>query len=70
MIQNVKLTLEKVLESRKKSKYALAKETGVAYSTIFKMAKHEVKSVDLTVLEKVCNNLNCRLDEIIPIKPH
>jgi putative transcriptional regulator len=66
---NVKLTLETVLSERNKSKYALAKETKIAYSTIHKLATKDVKFIDLTVLNKICENLNCRMDEIIPIRP-
>jgi DNA-binding Xre family transcriptional regulator len=69
-MSNVKLGLEKALKSRGKSMYALAKETKVAYSTIFRMTTGDVKTVDLDVLKKVCKNLNCGVSEIIPIKPH
>ncbi|MCD9186730.1 MAG: helix-turn-helix transcriptional regulator [Pyrinomonadaceae bacterium] len=65
MLGNVKLALNKIVEEKKKSLYALAKETGIAYSTIHKMATKEVQSVDLEVLRKICENLKCTPNDLI-----
>jgi putative transcriptional regulator len=68
-MQNVKLQLEKVLKDRNKTMYALAKETGTTYATIHKLAKDDVKYVQLEILEKICINLNCTPNDILPIRP-
>lgn len=68
-MSDVKLTLKQVLKDRKKTMYALAKETSVSYSTIHKMTEKDVKYVDLEILEKICKNLNCSALDIIPIRP-
>jgi putative transcriptional regulator len=65
MLDCVKLALDKIVEEKKKSLYALAKETGISYSTIHKMATKEVQSIDLEVLRKICENLKCTPNDLI-----
>jgi putative transcriptional regulator len=65
MLDSVKLALDKIVKEKKKSLYALAKETGISYSTIHKMANKEVQSVDLEVLRKICENLKCTPNDLI-----
>jgi DNA-binding Xre family transcriptional regulator len=69
-MSDVKLGLEKTLKERNRSIYWLAKETKVAYSTLYRMTKSaDVKTVDLDVLQAVCTKLDCNVQDIIPIKP-
>ena len=67
MLQAVKLTLKKILKDRKKTMYALAKEESISYSTVHKMTTKEVQSIDLTILKKICHNLNCTPNDLLPI---
>lgn len=68
-MSNVKLGLEKALKDRNRSIYWLAQQTESAYSTLYRMAKKDVKTVDLDILDSICKHLNCEISEIIPIKP-
>lgn len=68
MFNSVKLALDKIVKKRKKSLYALAKETDVSYSTIHKMATKDIQSVDLEILRKICENLQCTPNDLIELK--
>lgn len=41
--------------------------TGIAPSTISKMAKDE--SVSMEVVARICNKLNCTFDDIVELAP-
>jgi DNA-binding Xre family transcriptional regulator len=62
---NVKTNLEQILKDRDKTIYALAKEADISYATVNKIAKKDIQSIDLKVLEKICRNLKCEVGEII-----
>lgn len=64
----IRLTLLDKLEQKKKSIYWLAQETGVRYATLHRLATKEVEKVDLRVLEKVCQALECEPGELLEMK--
>jgi len=59
------LTLDKALKERKKSRYALAKQTGIQYQIIDNYYKNRVKRFDSYVLERICDALECTPGDII-----
>jgi putative transcriptional regulator len=61
----IRLTLLEALEKKEKSIYWLAKETGLRYATLHRLATKEVEKVDLRVLEKVCRALECEPGELL-----
>jgi putative transcriptional regulator len=64
----IKIRLEELLQQKGKSLYALAKETGISYSALWKMNKGEVTSMSFEVLEKVCTNLDCEIGDLLTIQ--
>jgi putative transcriptional regulator len=63
----IKIGLEELLRKRKKSLYALAKETGISYSALWKINRGEVTSMSFDVLEKICLNLDCSTGDLLRI---
>lgn len=47
------------------SRYELAKRIGVTYPTIDKIYREESTSIKFEILESICRELECTLDEII-----
>lgn len=69
MIENViKVKLTEMVERRGKSLFAVAKETGISYNTLFNIKKGEVKSISFDVLEKLCENLGCTPNDLLAIE--
>ena len=68
MIDNViKIQLDHLLETRGKSLYALAKETGIAYAQLSKIKKGTVRSISFDVMERLCLNLDCKPNDLFEI---
>lgn len=61
----IRISLDKALEKAKISRYELAKRTGIQYQIIDNYYKNRVKRYDSFVLERICDALCCRVDEII-----
>lgn len=60
------IDFDTMLEQRERTLYWLAQETGVAYSTLWKLKNaEEPKSMGFTVLDRVCEKLECEPGDII-----
>ena len=68
MLRVIKFTVNEVLKEKKISLYRLAKDTGVAYSTLWKLNTKRVNSIDFDVLEKICNYLECKPNDLLAIE--
>lgn len=63
----IKLSLDKALAKRNISRYELSKNTGIQYQIIDNYYKNKVKRYDSFILEKICQTLNCNINELIEI---
>jgi len=63
----IKINLDSLLEKKGKSLYALAKETGITYPTLWKISNGKVQGITFDVLEKICNNLECKPSDLLEI---
>lgn len=63
-----KISLKRILDAQKKTMYAIAKETSISYTTIHKLCTKSVASVDLDVLDKLCENLKCTPNDLLAIE--
>ena len=61
----IRITLDKALESRKITRYELAKRTGIQYQVIDHYYKNTVKRYDGYVLERICIALDCNIGDIL-----
>lgn len=62
---SIKLTLNKILDSKKISRYKLSKQISIPYQTIDKYYKNQIKRYDSYILNKICNTLDCDISDII-----
>ena len=62
MIEN---RIEGLLEERNRSLYWLAKEMGVAYTTLWKLKTGATQGISYDVLEKICIALDCQPGDLL-----
>ena len=62
------LSIDKQLEKLKISRYELSKRTGIQYQIIDNYYKNMVKRYDSYVLDRICNALDCKIEDIIEYK--
>ena len=61
----MKISIQKKLKEKSMSRYELAKRIGVTYPTIDNIYKGTSTSIKFEILESICKELNCSLDEIL-----
>ena len=61
----VKLTLDKFLIQKQITRYQLSKLTGIKYQTIDNYYKNNVVRYDSFILSKICEALECELNDIL-----
>ena len=59
--------LWKLMIDKKINKTQLSEKAGITTNAMAKLGKNE--SVQVEVLTKICNHLNCTLDDILEILP-
>lgn len=64
----IRIKLDNALEKANISRYELSKRTGIQYQIIDNYYKNRVKRYDSYVLERICDALDCGIDEIIEYK--
>lgn len=61
----MKISIQNKLKEKGMSRYELAKRIGVTYPTIDNIYKGTSTSIKFEILESICKELNCSLDEIL-----
>lgn len=61
----MKINIKGELEKSGMSRYELAKRIGVSYPTIDSIYKGNSLSIKFEILEAICRELNCTLDDIL-----
>ena len=61
----VKVILDRTLETKKITRYELAKRTGIQYQIIDNYYKNKVKRYDGVVLDRICTALQCGIEDIL-----
>lgn len=64
----IRLILDKTLKNLNISRYELSKRTGIQYQVIDNYYKNKVKRYDGYVLERICEALDCKINDIIEYK--
>jgi DNA-binding Xre family transcriptional regulator len=59
----VTLEIDKLLNGR--SHYWLAKQTGLAHSTIQRSVRPEAEKISFTILDKLCEALKCEPGDLL-----
>lgn len=61
----MKISIQQKLKEKNMSRYELAKRIGVTYPTIDNIYKGISTSIKFDILESICKELDCSLDEIL-----
>ena len=61
----MKINIKNKLQEKGITRYELAKRIGVTYPTITSIYNGESTSIKFDILEAICKELNCSLDEIL-----
>ena len=61
----IKLTIDRLIDEKKITRYELAKRTGAAFQIIDKYYKNKVVRYDSYILDKICEALDCDISDII-----
>ena len=63
----VRVNIEALLEKKGKTRYWLAKQTGMSHQNITKMAHNQAKGIRLETLEALCQVLDCTPNDLFVI---
>lgn len=61
----MRINIKDKMDERNISRYELAKNIGITYPTIDSIYKGNSSSIKLDILESICKELDCTLDEIL-----
>ena len=64
----IRIILKETLNKMNISRYELAKRTGIQYQIIDNYYKNKVKRYDGDGLERICEALNCKIEDVIEYK--
>ena len=59
------ITLNQILEDRGISQNQMSKDTGISVETIRNFKNNKTSRISFDVLEKVCNYLNCGIEDVM-----
>ena len=57
--------IEPIMKEKGISKNSLCRMTGIAYNALQRYCKSEIKRVDLDVISRICEALECDIEDII-----
>ena len=61
----IEVRIEGLLESRGKSFYWLAKDTGISHTTLWRLRKGKALGINFETLEKICHTLECQPGDML-----
>lgn len=64
----IEVRIEQLLEERGKSFYWLAKETGIGYTSLWRLRHEEAKTISFNYLERICRALECEPGDLLVLR--
>src|SRR6201988_285923 len=61
----IEIRIDELLESRGRSFYWLAKETGISHTTLWRLKKGKALGINFETLEKMCEALKCQPGDVL-----
>lgn len=65
----MKINIDEILNHQNRSRYWLAKETGITYPNITNLCNGKTSSIKFEMIEKICHVLQCTPNDIFIISP-
>jgi putative transcriptional regulator len=63
----INIAIDRLLFNHKRSFYWLSKETGISYTTLWRLKKGKALGINFTTLVKICDALNCDPGDLLTI---
>lgn len=60
--------LDEFQKARNYPKLRLSKNSGLDYRTILRYCKNDVQNIKVFILERLCQTLDCKVEDIIEFK--
>ena len=60
--------LDQLLKERNYPKLRLSKDSGLDYRTVLRYCKNDVQNIKVFILERLCQTLDCNVEDIIEYK--
>ncbi len=64
----MKVMLNQILDAKCISQNKLAKDTGISVSTLRNLNHNRTTRISLDILEKICNYLDCGVEDILLVE--
>jgi putative transcriptional regulator len=64
----IEIKIEDVLKRRERSVYWLAKETGISYTTLWRLKTDKALGINFSTLESLCKALDCDPGDLVKLK--
>jgi putative transcriptional regulator len=61
----IEIRVDKLLETRGRSFYWLAKRTGISHTTLWRLKKAKALGINFDTLEKLCRVLECHPGDVL-----
>jgi putative transcriptional regulator len=61
----IEIRIDELLETRGRSFYWLAKETGISHTTLWRLKKGKALGINFDTLDRLCQTLECQLGEVL-----
>ena len=63
----IKVRIDKLLEEKGNSFYWLSKQTGISYTTLWRLKSGKALGINFVTLEKICQALECEPGDILKL---
>ena len=67
-MEKIEVKLDSLLKQKNYPKWRLSRVTGIDYRTILKYCKCEIQNIKLDNLLKICQTLDCKVEDILEYK--
>jgi putative transcriptional regulator len=67
MTMDIEVRIDSLLEKHGRSFYWLSKETGISYTTLWRLKKGKALGINFATLEKLCYALDCQPGDLLSV---
>lgn len=64
----IEIRIEQLLDERDKTFYWLAKQTGIGYTSLWRLRHEEAKTISFNYLERICRALECEPGDLLVLR--
>jgi len=66
----IEVRIDQILQTRGRTFYWLAKETGISHTTLWRLKKGKALGINFITLEKLCGTLGCQPGDVFTFITH